>query len=128
MSGRPKGSRNKTTLACQDLLDGEGAALTRVAIERAKAGDPVALRLVIDRVIPRGRGRAVELELPKLSSAADLVEACAAVVEAAAAGDLTLSEAEGFMRLLDMQRKAIETHDLQVRVELLEQGFREVRR
>jgi hypothetical protein len=36
-SGRPAGSRNKATLALDALLDGEGEAITRKAIELAKA-------------------------------------------------------------------------------------------
>jgi len=35
------------TLAAEALLDGEAEALTRKAIERAKEGDPVALRRTI---------------------------------------------------------------------------------
>ena len=126
--GRPRGSRNKTTLACLDLLDGEGEAITRTAIERAKAGDAVALRLVVERVLPRGRGRAVEIELPAMEKAADLVEGCAAIIDAAAHGELTLGEAREFMALLDGQRKAIESQELAVRVELLEEEFRKVRK
>jgi hypothetical protein len=35
---RPVGSSNKATIAIQDLLDGEGEAITRKAIRLAKAG------------------------------------------------------------------------------------------
>jgi hypothetical protein len=38
-AGRPKGTRNKTTLALEALLDGEAEALTRKAIEMALTGD-----------------------------------------------------------------------------------------
>ena len=41
-AGRPPGARNKTTLASEALLEGEGEALTRKAIELAKAGDLTA--------------------------------------------------------------------------------------
>ncbi|MGB8294754.1 MAG: hypothetical protein WCG85_04940 [Polyangia bacterium] len=126
--GRPKGSRNKTTLACLDLLDGEGEALTRVAIQRAKDGDPVALRLVIDRVIPRGRGRTASLDLPAIREAGDLVNAYGVVIDSAAHGELTLGEAEAFVRILDGQRRAIETQDLAIRLELLEKTAKEFRR
>src|SRR5215218_4900464 len=34
--GRPKGARNKTTLAVDALLDGEAEAITRTAVEMAK--------------------------------------------------------------------------------------------
>ena len=37
--GRPKGARHRTTLAMQALLEGEGEALTRKAVEMALAGD-----------------------------------------------------------------------------------------
>lgn len=91
----------------------------RKAVALAKTGDPVALRLCIDRLVPRA-GRVVQVDLPRLAKAGDLVDACAAIIEAAADGRMTLGEAEQFLRLLDVQRKAIETQDLAVRVELLE--------
>jgi Family of unknown function (DUF5681) len=46
-SGKPRGTRNKTTLAIEVLLDGEAQAITRKAIEMAKAGDGTAMRLVM---------------------------------------------------------------------------------
>ena len=52
--GRPAGSRHKTTLAMEALLDGEAEKLTRKAIDLALAGDMVALRLCLDRTIPPG--------------------------------------------------------------------------
>ena len=56
--GRPPGSRNKTTRAIDALFDGEAEALTRKAIELAKAGDLVALRLCLDRIaLPERTGR-----------------------------------------------------------------------
>src|SRR5690348_2496063 len=35
-AGRPRGARNRTTLAAEQLLDGEAEVLTRKAIELAK--------------------------------------------------------------------------------------------
>ena len=51
-AGKAKGTRNKVTLAIEALLDGEAEALTRKAIELAKAGDMAALRLCMDRLAP----------------------------------------------------------------------------
>jgi|SRR6476469_5365777 len=48
--GRPKGSRNKSTLAAEALLEGEAEVLTRRAVERALQGDIQALRLCLDRL------------------------------------------------------------------------------
>ena len=50
--GRPKGSRNVTTLALETLLDGQAAALTQKAIDLALSGDMAALRLCLDRILP----------------------------------------------------------------------------
>ena len=42
-AGKPKGLRNKRTLDLEALLDGEAQAITRKAVEMAKAGDTVAM-------------------------------------------------------------------------------------
>ena len=46
-AGRPKGARNKVTVAVESLLDGEAEGLTRKAIELAMKGDTTALRLCL---------------------------------------------------------------------------------
>ena len=51
-TGRRYGSRNKKTLTAAVLLDGEAEALTRKAVELALAGDPTALRLCIESILP----------------------------------------------------------------------------
>lgn len=118
-AGRPRGARGRAAEAMRDLLAGDGEAIMRKAVNLAKAGDPVALRLCIDRLVPRA-GRVVQVSLPKLQKAGDLADACAAVIEAAAEGRMSLGEAREFMELLDVHRRAMETFDLAVRIELLE--------
>ena len=49
-SGRPKGARNKKTLAVESLLEGQAEALTQTAISRALDGDCMALRLCMERI------------------------------------------------------------------------------
>jgi Family of unknown function (DUF5681) len=120
-SGRPKGARNRATLMAQELLDGEGEAIMRKAIQMAKAGEPIAMRLCIERILPR-RANVVELILPFIQQADDVAEACGSVIDAAAKGAISLQEAKEFMGLLEFQRRAIESHDLAVRIELLERG------
>ena len=85
-SGRPKGARHKATQAIQALLDGEGEALTRKAIELALAGDATALRLCMDRILPALRERAVVVELPPLTAPQDAVAASAALLAAVVCG------------------------------------------
>ena len=87
--GRPSGSRHKTTLAMEELLDGEAEKLTRKAVEMALAGDMVALRLCLDRTIPPRKDRPVLFALPPVETTADVVKASAALLGAVASGELT---------------------------------------
>ena len=67
--GRRQGSRNKATLAAAALLAGESEALTRKAVEMALAGDPTAMRLCMERVLPPCRERTVKFSLPPIEGA-----------------------------------------------------------
>src|SRR5580704_7690649 len=49
-AGRKRGSKNKSTLAAQILLEGEAEALTRKAVEVAMGGNALALKLCLDRL------------------------------------------------------------------------------
>jgi len=118
--GKPKGARHKVSRAVEALLDGQAEELTRKAIERALAGDAVALRLCLDRICPPRRDRPVELELPAIETAQDAQRASAAVIAAAAAGLVTLEEASRLAALLEMHRAIIETADLEARIAELE--------
>src|SRR5689334_5534051 len=60
-AGRPRGSRNRATLIAQDLLDSDSEDLVKTAIKRAKKGDPVALRLCIERLMPPRRSGSAAL-------------------------------------------------------------------
>ena len=119
-AGRPKGARNRTTVAVEEILDGEADALARKAIELALAGDTVALRLCLERIAPAKRERPTPFALPKLETAADAVQASAALVEAVAAGELTTAQAAELGKLVESYIKAIEVTDVIERLERLE--------
>jgi len=108
-SGKPRGCRNKATRAVEALLAGEAEALTRVCVERAKAGDATALRLVMERICAPIRERAVRLELPTVADAADLPDAIGRILEAVASGKISPSEGQAIAALLGQQGQAFET-------------------
>ena len=111
-AGRPRGRRNVATLAAEAMLEGEAGELTKKAIELAKAGNLVALRLCLDRVLPPRRSRLVTFDLPSIKTAEDIVAAHQAVINAVADGQLTLDEAHQFVGILEATRQAIETVQL----------------
>jgi hypothetical protein len=119
-TGRRAGSRNKKTLAAAALLEGESEALTRKAVELALAGDPTAMRLCIERILPTYRERTVKFELPPIESAADIAPAMNAVTSALAAGVITPGEAGTIAAVVDTFVRAIETSDFERRLKIVE--------
>ena len=118
--GRPKGARNKATQAVLALLEGEGEALTRKAVQMALAGDGVALRLCLDRIAPPRKDSPVEFTLPPMKTAHDAAEGAGAVLGAVAVGELTPTEGAVVMALVDAFRRTLETTELEARVAALE--------
>lgn len=119
-AGRPRGTRHKTTLAMEALLEGEAEKLTRKAIDMALQGDTVAMRLCLDRLAPARKDRPVTFELPAIETTADLVKASGALLGAVSSGELTPSEAAELGKLIDAHAHAIEVTEIQERLARLE--------
>ena len=102
------------------MVDGEGEAITRKAIELAKAGDMTAIRLMLDRLLPPRKDRPVPFPLPAPETAADAKSAAAAIVRAVADGDLTPSEAAELSKILDNFLRVVEATEFEARLEALE--------
>ena len=96
-------------------------AITRTCIEKAKAGDSIALRLVMERVVPLRRGRPVQFDLPTIDNASDLALALGGILRATASGALTPEEAATIAGILETKRRVIETSELEQRLAQLEQ-------
>ena len=73
-AGRPKGARNKKTIAITSLLEGQAEALTQTAVTKALEGDSVALRLCIERIAPAPKDQPVTFNLTKMHNAMDASE------------------------------------------------------
>ena len=119
-AGRPKGTRNRTTLAAEALLEGQAEAITQKVVEMALAGDLTAARMCLDRILPIRRERRVSFELPPISSAEDVVKAMDAISAAFASGELSPAEAAQVANLVGWRAKAIEVFELEERIKLLQ--------
>ena len=118
--GRPPGSRNKATLAAEVLLDGETEKLTRKAIELAMAGDTVALRLCLERIVPTRRDRPVRFNFPKEASGNEIADIMRNVLDAVATGEMTPSEAQSVAAVVEGWRRAKEVGEMEDRLYALE--------
>jgi hypothetical protein len=64
--GRPREALNKTTLAPQALLYEETGALTCKVVELSRNGNPVALPLCLERLLPPPKDRPINFPVPKV--------------------------------------------------------------
>ena len=116
-NGCPCGSRHKATLLAQALIDGQAEKLARKAVEQALAGDPAALRLCIERLVPRSKDRPVAIDLREASGSQSAYDA---VVASVSAGEMTPSEGETLARIFELRRRAGELDDMETRIAALE--------
>ena len=122
-SGRPKGARNKKTLAIESLLEGQAEALTQTAISKALDGDSMALRLCMERIAPAPKDNTVAFTLPQISNALNASQAAESVLTAVSEGNLTPIEATRVIGLIDSYRRTLELTEIEERLQALEKAY-----
>jgi hypothetical protein len=118
--GRPKGARHRVTLLAEKLMQDDAKAIVEAVVAAAQSGDMSAARIILDRIAPARRDSPVRLDLPEISSAADMVSAMSAVLAAVASGQISPSEGQAVAALLGYQRQALETAELAERMAEIE--------
>lgn len=126
-AGKPKGTRHKATQAVMAMLDGETEALTRKAIEMAKEGDMMALKLCLDRIAPpfKPAAQPVYLDMP---APGNLTETARAFITAAANGEIPPDIAAQLVSAVASVAKVEEMENVKERLESLERIIKEQKR
>jgi uncharacterized protein DUF5681 len=120
-AGKPIGTRHKLTVLAEKLLEADAQAVVASVIKKAKAGDMLAARLVLERILPPRKDRPINLSLPKGNGTADSVSATiTALITAMASGQVSPDEAARAASVLEAQRRTIELADVERRLVLLE--------
>ena len=119
-TGRPKGARNKATIAVESLLQGQAEALTQTAVTKALEGDSIALRLCMERIAPAPKDQPVSFRLSKMNNALDASVSAGSVLTAVSEGELTPIEAIRVMGLIDSYRRTLELTEIERRLQALE--------
>lgn len=102
-AGRPRGSRNRANVfleAIGGMAQDDLEELLQKTTELAKQGERWALKLVIDRRLPRLKGRLIQLRLPRIRSERDAVIAYDRIYQAVTRGEITIAEALAFDELV----------------------------
>jgi len=88
-----------SSAARRSLPDGYRGIVQRL-LELAEKGDPTALRLCLERIIPPLRERPLQFELPPLATPADAVAVIAAITAGLADGSLSAAEGAELARMV----------------------------
>ena len=119
--GKPKGAKDKRT-ELRALLQPHAAELIQKAVTMALDGDPTALRMCLDRLVPpiKATAEPVTVNLP---TAGTLAEQGAAIYQALAQGAIGTGEATAMMQVLQGQARIVEVSDLEDRIRVLEENI-----
>jgi hypothetical protein len=79
-----------------------------------------ALKMLIEQLTPVRKDRAVKLDLPKIQSAQDIINVMGLIVENVGKGELEPEQAKALATILELNRKSIETAEIEERLLTLE--------
>jgi hypothetical protein len=124
-AGRPRGAVNKKTELSKLLLPYAEQIISKI-IGLALNGDMDALKLCIDRLIPKVKNEPINFEMPKdLSGVESLLNNNAAIIKAVTTGAITLEAGQFLSNLLETQHKIIVSTELEQRLKAIEQTLKE---
>jgi hypothetical protein len=126
-TGRPAGSRNKSTMACEELLEGQAEKLTQKAVEMALEGNVYAMRLCLERIIPARKERCITLESRPVESVKDLPLQFQDILRAVTEGRITPGEGESLFNILSGHARIMETAEFDRRLAELETNTEDVK-
>ena len=120
--GRPKGAKHKTTILAEKLMAEDVEGVVKAVLDAARSGDMAAARIVLDRLVPVRKGRPVEIELPPVKTAADVLAAMGTVLAHVADGEISPDEGATVAGILEMKRRTLELVEIERRLAALEQN------
>ncbi len=118
--GRPKGSRNKSTLSAQRIFAQHADSIARKCIADALRGNGRAMDRCIERVAPPLKEQLVKLTIPSITTISEVPAALNTVLQAAAAGRLTPADAVKLAGMLEERCRIMATVEHENRLQALE--------
>ncbi len=121
-NGRPKGIIDKRS-ELAGLLKPHAPELVEKAVELALEGDVNALRLCLERLIPKAKDETINLVIKAedLTQPELLLNINSTAINAVSSGEITPSEGKAISAIIDGQRKLIEIVGIDKRLAALEQ-------
>ena len=120
-AGKPKGAKHKALIALDTIGSEAAIEILQSTIAAAKRGNSRAAEILLARLWPARKSRPVVIDLPAVGTTEGVTAALAAVIEAMAAGEIAPDEAASISAVIEGQRRAIETLEIEARLKLVEE-------
>ncbi len=118
LSGKPAGTANRRTREVRDLLDRLTPAVLKKLYELLQQGDPVALRILADRTLPKRR--LLQVDLPPINGLADVAKVQKELAALVTTGEIDVGEAADLATVIDKHGAALERAELERRIQEIE--------
>jgi len=112
--GRPCGSKNKVTIAAENIFEEESGAIARQAVEMALNGHPQMIKLIMERVVPIKKSSPVKLDgMPIVDTVESAGEAAEFILQSIASGKVSPLDGEILSRVLDKRLHALQITEIE---------------
>lgn len=118
-SGRPKGITDKRA-QLRELINTNAEQLVEKLVEKAKAGDLTALRLCVERLIPRVKpdlGICFDMPEGRIDTGDNMLAIANNITQAVASGQMTIDEASDLRGFLRQQRYLVNEAERKIKDE-----------
>lgn len=116
--GRPRGLSAAEQV--RSLIDPHKDEIIAKAVELAKLGDPVSMRLCLERLAPVPRPEDEKVVVPGLKDATTLQAKATAILVAVADGEISATAGDKLLRMLDTYGKAVVLDEHERRLRAIE--------
>jgi hypothetical protein len=120
-NGRPKGALDKR-LKVRRLLEAHSEEMTNIVLDMARERDPVALKLIFERISPRPKSESVKLDVDfkKITNNEDLMKIVEQLLKSAVSGDLPDDQGRTVSSLIKTASDLYRITELEERLTALE--------
>ncbi len=116
--GRPKGSKNKITVALEQIGVDNAQAVYAKLVGLALSGDVNACKMILDRVYPLRKGLRFSLEFDgPLDTIQDINDLSKHVLNMVISGEVSAEEAEEYGKVLEQRMKIITDTETMKKIE-----------
>jgi hypothetical protein len=99
--GKIRGTKHRATRLLETLFQDNAEFVGEMALKMLAHGEPVALRELLNRLVPPPRCRVVDLtDFPRITSVADVPHALADLTRRVASGEISPEEAQAIAAVL----------------------------